>query len=600
MKIKRELAVIMLAALVMTGCGSSKEVRDLDDGSSTEGSETVTDGESEDTQEEQTENEADESESEENGETAAEEEVDEAVVESAGIQVDVIDDSASYSYYDESTGYYRNVARCEAESVVLADEYRDVYPELAKTLDEKAAETKETVKSSCEEYKSSYESDADFKQQMDEYDMTLEDNTSCSVVRADSKVLSVCSSYYSFSGGAHGMYGKGGYNYDPVTGEKLKFSDVVTDTQGFFETANEKIQEQYSGESESPMDLTEYLKDYDEDLLSWWVDYTGVTLYFGPYELGSYAMGAVQTKILFSEAPQLFNAEYTEVPDSYVMPISEGESLILDIDGDGVTDCISFTEVADDDSEYASDAYTATVVNVNGDEMTIEDWHYSTDDYVVCKDGRFFFMSFRIGDSDWNYCKAADLNDLKEIDESSKENGFAYYGYSSDISENDVDFYENTRSVFTDPDLIRMNYSADYLGTMNGNIDCCMDADGVIVNVGDEMVLFGTYNAIKALKDVPCKRVDYDGNVESDDTLSAGSYYIVVRGDGKTYADLMEVPASDINDLEYYYSLKEPNPAIDESSVLYRVEGQRGDDDYMLYIGGETESDLFEGLFYAG
>lgn len=599
MKKRKGIAIILLAALVMTGCGKAGDIRDLENSGDGSNTETVTD--TTETPEAVDETGADETPAQDDTEGNEEEseEVAEAVDPEHPVPIQVNLVKHSKTYYAETDYQYRSVAECEAVSVVLADESAELYPELAIELEDKNEAEKQNVISACEEFVNSYYYESeDERQYYDENDITLSEVGSRVITRADSNILSMYDPWYSYYGGVHGMYGKFGNSYDTRTGEELKFSDVVVDPQAFFRFANERIQEQYGGNDyEQPADITEYLADFNDDtVLSWWVDYQGVTIYFGPYELGSYAMGAVETKIFFSEAPQLFNPLYTYVPDSYVIPMTEMTELLLDMDGDGVIEYISYEEVQDPESEYE---FNCTDVYVNGDKLTVDGWHYLSDNYIAFLDGKYYFVTFRTAEGDWCYTSIANLTDMKSLDATVESNGFASYGYTSDYGDDGYCYYEYSTAQFTDPNLIRMNKNSDFLGTMSGNVDCHMDSNGNILANSDQC-LFNAYYAMKAKKDIVCKQVDYSGNVVGETKIKAGSYYAVLRGDCKTYADLVEISENEIDTNDYYYPLLEEGRTLRESDVLYRLEGAYQEDSYYLLIGDEPVSDLFENIMYAG
>ena len=67
--------------------------------------------------------------------------------------------------------------------------------------------------------------------------------------RADSLVLSFTEMPSDYLGGAHGMYGKIGVNFDTATGKKLSLSDVFADAEKTAEVMTERIFAQYAEES---------------------------------------------------------------------------------------------------------------------------------------------------------------------------------------------------------------------------------------------------------------------------------------------------------------------------------------------------------------
>jgi len=54
-----------------------------------------------------------------------------------------------------------------------------------------------------------------------------------------------------------------------------------------------------------------------EDTLNFTIDPDGISIYFNPYEIGSYAEGLFCAKLLFNEYPNIFNSKYAQVPKNY-------------------------------------------------------------------------------------------------------------------------------------------------------------------------------------------------------------------------------------------------------------------------------------------
>ncbi len=145
------------------------------------------------------------------------------------------------------------------------------------------------------------------------------------VRRADSRVVSLMESVSSYTGGVHGMYGIGGTNFDARTGKKLALSDVCPNTEGLIAAIIKQLGFDYPDapfmQSGSTL-MQDMVRQYVTDgVVPWTLDPRGVTVYFNPYIIGSYAEGIYTATILFSQHPELFAEEYRVGPVPYAMEV---------------------------------------------------------------------------------------------------------------------------------------------------------------------------------------------------------------------------------------------------------------------------------------
>ena len=151
------------------------------------------------------------------------------------------------------------------------------------------------------------------------------------VRRADSLVVSLLESNYSYMGGVHGISGFTGKTYDAYTGREMQLADVFTSQTAMTDAIKQQLMFDYPNASfqesngASMRDMVDKLAK-DGHLL-WTMDPRGVTFYFNPYILGSYAEGIFNTTLLYSERPEIFkHDEYTQAiawrgPQTYCMEI---------------------------------------------------------------------------------------------------------------------------------------------------------------------------------------------------------------------------------------------------------------------------------------
>ena len=159
----------------------------------------------------------------------------------------------------------------------------------------------------------------------------FESNSDIYVRRADSLVVSLLEFGSSYMGGAHGMYGFTGKTFDTYTGKEMQLTDVFTSQTAMTDAIKQQLMFDYPKASfqesngASMRNMVDQLAK--EGHLFWTMDPRGVTFYFNPYILGSYAEGIFTTTLLYSERPDIFkHDQYTEAitwrgPHAYCMEI---------------------------------------------------------------------------------------------------------------------------------------------------------------------------------------------------------------------------------------------------------------------------------------
>ena len=145
--------------------------------------------------------------------------------------------------------------------------------------------------------------------------------------RADTVAVSFLQQEYTGSSGVHGMYVWEGVNLDPLTGEKIPLSAVVKDKDALVKAICKQLRQDYPHSSFDGLEA-KLQQEASSDTLNWTLDPRGITFYFNPYEIASYAEGLLMATILFREQPELFNIAADIVVNSnilYSMGIPEFE-----------------------------------------------------------------------------------------------------------------------------------------------------------------------------------------------------------------------------------------------------------------------------------
>ena len=189
------------------------------------------------------------------------------------------------------------------ESLHLSEKDAESYPALAKAIDAMCAEEQAVFEQTVKEF-TEWAAEDEREMEYYNYDEML-------VKRADPQIVSILKSNACFTGGAHGMYGSWGVNFDSASGGELLLSDVVTDMSRIPKLTAESIIEKYQEEGYEDFSwLEESLEQQETELYTWTMDENGITIYFQPYEIASYAMGLLTAEISFAEHPELFEEKY--------------------------------------------------------------------------------------------------------------------------------------------------------------------------------------------------------------------------------------------------------------------------------------------------
>ena len=211
----------------------------------------------------------------------------------------------------EYPGGYMQVT-FEADQVKLVDEAS--YPKLAAALQDYNREQQRYMDKQDEEYKKIA---VGFQKDHLDNKQSYESRRRLWIRRQDSRAVGIMEFVYDYMGGVHGMYGVVGANFDTVTGKKLRFTDVVVDTEAFFAQAKDNFAGDYAENNRLLVALSDYLGKCKLKDLKWTLDNDGVTLYFDPYLIGSYADGLLRVTVRFNQLSEAFNEYYAQSLPNY-------------------------------------------------------------------------------------------------------------------------------------------------------------------------------------------------------------------------------------------------------------------------------------------
>ncbi|WP_129597880.1 PdaC/SigV domain-containing protein [Anaerophilus nitritogenes] len=139
----------------------------------------------------------------------------------------------------------------------------------------------------------------------------------------EENILSIYVVYYSYTGGAHGSHDDITYNIDLRTGDIINLKDLFKDGYDYKKIISEKVRKQMDQinqeekerliqEGEDPQNIYTQYEGFDrirEDQ-SYYLKDERIGIYFGLYEIGSYAEGIPTFEIPISELKEGINEKY--------------------------------------------------------------------------------------------------------------------------------------------------------------------------------------------------------------------------------------------------------------------------------------------------
>lgn len=458
-------------------------------------------------------------------------------------------------YYGEYDDNYNLLISSVCEDIFLADDY----PELANAL----------YALNTEHFEGAYGFVQDWLPDAQGF---MEDNpdffggftyeSKYTVQRADSLILSIREDAGSYTGGVHGNYGVLSWNFDTASGTQLELEDVLTDTTCLAEVLTEKIRSKYDFE---PFDsLDEMLAEYLPENYTWTLGYQGITFYFSPYEIASYAAGLLTATIWFDEMPELFYEQYMAAPEGgYAVALPNYYDIDVDLNpADNAKDVLSVWEQVNEyDSKYLC-------ISLNGQEFIDESWSaYYITPYLVCVDGAFYLMAE--GSSDNDYCTMyiySLSNGVPNLTAELSGTGFVSHWYPE--AGYDGIYYTE---ILNDPQEIQLGSKCNLLGTKTAYRSYNFAPGGALTPLTEDYELSGEYLSITS--SIPLDVTLLPQNTV--ETVPAGTEFFFLRTDNETWVDLVMTDGQ-------------------ECRIVLETA------DWSYTINGIPEWECFDNLMYAG
>ena len=298
------------------------------------------------------------------------------------------------------------------------------YPKLRDTLERFNESWKEETIKSVAEY-------GHYKL-IDNYapDAVYASEITVSIIRADERLFTFAESVYDYSGGAHPNHETNFYNLDPVTGNTVPLTDVITAKPGpetsqmfwqrLYDTYPDLVEEFKSYDFGYDFDTGEEIDTFEqklkEDNFSWAVLPDGLWIYFSPYEVATYATGYLEMNFSDADYPGLVvdafkvkdafdadkNVKYvedTEVAEITPQePVYDGPSSISNPCWEGFTNWsfskdnlqyVTLEKIKEDKTDWIDTSVWCEETNIPRKEFPYEDENYR---YSPCSPVEYDYM----------------------------------------------------------------------------------------------------------------------------------------------------------------------------------------------------------------
>ena len=500
-------------------------------------------------------------------------------------------------HYDEDRREVVNSMEVRLPGVDAAT--RAEYPELADALDEFRDTALGSAKAAYQEREAALP-DIDAAQ-------TLSGTVRSMIRRADAKAVSVLNYWRDYSGGAHESYGYGAANFDTASGEEITLDDLLTDAGRL--TINARLGQEldalYTEIAPGYM-----LADYLTDDYTFSLEPDGVTFWFNPYEIASYADGVLSAKLYFDRDADMLKPDYKGQDEAWFVEIGT-EAPYRFASGDAFRTVEAWDIVQADypdwyggfafefDAPEGSDRWADRITSA--DETT--DWISPDGRNVVLDRTDFFEADFyyaHIPAGDYVVADLAMIDDGSEIIvyradgapvqtmEMSTPESFTYPEPPANTTEINWEDYDSYALSLTDPNATPLSTRFDLFGTWRGSGMYQLTPDGFqLISTWDLLYNPGEYVlTLKQDLTVTRRASDYwPLSMEEDFTLPAGTKVQLMAADTSqsAYFRVLESSAEFTQNIDFIFAL-----TYDPS------------DDWSRTVNGVEESEIFDGLMYAG
>lgn len=376
------------------------------------------------------------------------------------------------------------------------------------------------------------------------------------ISRSDEAIVSLILQDYFWTGGVHPQSAFIGVNYDPLTGQKLTLSDVLTDYDRFYELVLEELEAYKEELWENYVEVVKesfYPQEPGEEQISWWMDTEGITIMFNHYELACYAAGCQELFFSYDELEDMIAPQYVYRTEQAFHKLNGGEEYTLTDAEDGEK-VFSYIDRFDGDTMETS-------LTLQCGEGILEDKIYGSlqEAYLLQnREGETYFYGETLMDNDYRMLYVYDLSGEKPVYAGSSENTF-------------YEFYVQDTAYFP------LQCRLQVLGSYDGIRFYTIGSDGLPQALEKEYRILSTpFEPLVSTVEMEVQPLTEDGQTETGTmSLPVGSRMKPVATDAESYVIL---------ELE------------DGSKVKLVIEIE----DYQVFINGRNDWDCFEMVPYAG
>lgn len=443
------------------------------------------------------------------------------------------------NHYYENNEDYVFLYEAQYDELILSDETKSLYPELASAIDLYNEEKRQAVLSGQDLM---VESAKEHLVDSPDTFSTYENTNTLFLRRVDSEVLSLLQYNYSYEGGIHGYYGHDGTTFDVRTGEKIELDDVVNDRAALADYVTARVKEWYPelepvvGTMEET--IREYFNGQGEYDVAWVMEPYGVTFFFSPYLLGSYADGEQQVSVSFSEKPELFTERFHEREGAWGYRFEEYQPQHMDLDGDGKMDEVEVRGVVDENSyEYGDTYYKGVEILINGNSYEGELYGYKVLPTLVRNsEGNYYVYVESPQDNDWQGLYLFDMNGEKpfKISETSGEITCEAPEYSYEEGS-----YSETGAQLYNPEHFYIGTRMQTLSTYNGTRPYKVGAAGMTEPLLPWFTASSDGIVLTSKMDLELDVIDENTGetLESGVSFAVGTEFTICRTDDESYVD---------------------------------------------------------------
>lgn len=498
-------------------------------------------------------------------------------------------------HYDEDLQAYVNSMETELAGVDAAT--REAYPELADALDRLRENALSLEREAYEEREAALMEDVNAGKAFYGEMRSL-------VRRADAQAVSIVNAWSEYAGEAHPSYGYATYNFDTETGEEIALESLLTD-EGKLELNSRlghELDALYPDLAPGSM-----IADYLPDDYAFSLEPDGVTFWFNPNTIASYAYGLFTVKLHFEWDDDILNGAYKGEEEAWFAELVDDVPYwFATADGEAIRTA-EFWEIASpDDSGWLdgfglefdapndSDRWEERPRVIGGEYSAPEGRNIVLDD-TGHFDARAYYA--RIPEGDFVVVVLSMENDAQEVVvyradgtlfDTLSLTGPDSFSYP-ELPENwdDIDDWSNYdfyRISLTDPYNMPLNTRVDLFGTWSAEGAYRLAPSGVEL-IGELLYNSGDYK-LTLKQDLTVERCPSDSWLdigEEEATLPAGTEVQVVAVTETRDRAFFRVPALD-----------------DGAEFAFSLSYDGGGEGWPRTVNGVNEADIFDGLTYAG